>query len=149
MTGPGHPPAGAGPAEGELLALCDACHNPVADGRGEVWVTARELADHHRAMHHWERQNPGPARTVGAILAQPPAVRWHVTHHHAACAGLLPADAHAFGVEHCRTWAGLADRTRLLAGHDWLADTDWDTLLDDARNGAGRRITPAPGHHAP
>ena len=47
----------------ELLAICDACKKPVADGKGSLWVDTTEVDDATVNGHAWEQlegQRPTP-----------------------------------------------------------------------------------------
>ncbi|WP_158717223.1 hypothetical protein [Streptomyces sp. NRRL F-4474] len=131
----------------ELVAVCDACEAPIADGQGCIWIDYGKIMKQQEAVRTWEAETkaaaPPGTRTVvsyGDILSYPDAVRWCA--HHAACDPDIDANAYSIEVHRLRTWADLTHWTAHLMGKPWLPATDWKKVLESAAHGVGTRITP-------
>lgn len=131
----------------ELVAICDACTKPIADGEGVIWIDYGQIDQHEKAVRAWrqeqkEKTPPGllVTSTFSDIMKYPPAVRWNV--HHAACDPDPDAGAYSIGVHQMRTWGDLVHWTAHLMEKSWLSNTDWRKLLDGATSTTGGRITP-------
>ncbi|NNN36025.1 hypothetical protein HLK59_37815 [Streptomyces sp. S3(2020)] len=130
----------------ELLAICDTCKKPVADGEGSLWVDMTEVDQATVNRRAWEQLAteqlaPGiHGYSAESLMTYPKSARWQV--HHVACDPAPDANAYAIDVHRCRSWADLVLWTAHLMGKAWLSDTDWEDLLEAASQSAGSRITP-------
>ncbi|MCX4972407.1 hypothetical protein [Streptomyces sp. NBC_00620] len=91
----------------ELLAICDACKRPVADGEGTLWIDMTEVNEatvNERAWEQLEAEKLAPgvqSYSAESLMSYPDPARWRV--HHAACDPAPNANAYAIEVHRCRT----------------------------------------------
>ncbi|GAA1429321.1 hypothetical protein GCM10009601_44330 [Streptomyces thermospinosisporus] len=135
----------------ELISICDACKQAIADGEGGLWVDMSEVEQASINERAWEQleaeQHESGVRTFSgeSIQSYPDPARWRV--HHYSCDPSPSANSYAIEVHRCRSWADLVWWTAHLMGKSWLGQTDWDELLQQASESAGNRITPAVRPH--
>ncbi|WP_030886411.1 hypothetical protein [Streptomyces sp. NRRL F-5053] len=130
----------------DLLAYCDTCKAPVADGDGALWADMADVDRTATNTQAWEmletKQEAGALSfSAGSLMSYPEPARWQV--HHSACNPSPDARAYAVEVHRCRSWADLVWWTAHLMGKTWLQHTDWEDLLQETAEAAGTRITPA------
>lgn len=117
----------------KLVLICQSCRSPITIGHLGVDIGA--LAGYRAAVEQWEADNPG-AGPMGALLDLPEQVAWQA--HCEKC------DPHACGYSiqsaELATYKGLLKWTAHLMGKAWLADTDWDELLEQVVDGTDERL---------
>jgi hypothetical protein len=131
----------------ELIAICDECKHPVADGEGSLWVDMTEVDQREINVRAWKQLEAEPTTDMlqtysfSSILSYPEPAPWRV--HHAVCDPDPSTNAYAIEAHRCRSWADLVVWTSHLMGKTWLVHTDWHKVLEGAGESRGRRIVPA------
>ena len=125
----------------ELIAVCDACREPVDGGDGYLHVSHAEIFAYEKARTEWEKANPpGQVMNLSDLLDHPSPARWKV--HHRRCDPDPESSDYWIDVAQVSTWQGLIARTAHLLEKSWFAATDWQGLLQGVahghRNGVGR-----------
>jgi len=130
----------------ELIMMCSACHKPIGDHEGWLWVDRSAVSAHGRAARAWREEHedePGGAISfdVTAVLDYPKPVRWRA--HHKDCDPEPDAASYTIESERLSTWADLAHWTAHLMAKQWVAATDWGKILEGVAEGSGSRLRPA------
>lgn len=130
----------------ELILSCDVCKEPVAPGKGHLWVDYAHINQRAGDLMAWDDAHPKPAaglrtHSLGAIMDLPDRVRWQA--HHSACDPEPDAGAYTIDAERLTSWADLAHWTAHLMGHKWFDGTDWAKILEGVATGNGPRLRPA------
>lgn len=129
----------------DLISICDVCREPIADGKGRLWVDYAAINQRQDAVRAWEERTApedGGVRLVGfmTMYEYPGPVRWNA--HHSACDPDPDAGAYPVEVERIRTWADLTHWTAHLMEHKWFSGTDWNKVLVGVSDGTGTRLRP-------
>lgn len=130
----------------ELIAICDACKETIADGEGSLWVDMAEVEQATTNERAWEQfeaeQHERGVLTFSgeSLQSYPDPAHWRV--HHYSCDPVPNANSYAVEVHRCRSWADLVWWTAHLMGKAWFPRTDWEDLLQEAAEAAQTRITP-------
>lgn len=112
----------------ELVWLCEACGQPVADGTGYIHVNNIEVTAAQRAWADYDQRDTNQGEDWDAVLQllddEP---RWRV--HHASCDPAPEANDYWIDVARARTHAHLLQRTAHLLEKSWLEVTDWRAFI--------------------
>jgi hypothetical protein len=121
----------------DLILICDACCKPVPD-RGYLCVRYEDIHRYRQERGAWEQAHPGHAHLVSELLTLPDPITWRA--YHMRCDPWPDRDAYQIDAEQLRTWQQLARWTADLMAKNWLADSDWKSLLRELADGTGTRI---------
>ncbi len=127
-------------ATAELIATCETCTNPIADGQGFLWVDLGEAMDRWRTYCEWRKANDR-ARfiPIGTLTELPDETPWRV-HHIQGCDPGPAGNSYSIEISRVRTFADLLRWTGHLAGKNWLESTDWMELIQSVAAGTDRRL---------
>lgn len=118
----------------QLIAVCQVCWTQIE--HGHLGIDTQALTAYRAAVEEWKAANPGDAGTLGSLLDHPEQVSW-VTH----CERCEPNTCgYCIQVAELRTHRDLIRWTSHLMGKAWLADTDWDELLEKVAAGTDTRL---------
>lgn len=124
----------------DLIAICDTCGVPVADGQGWLGVDRTEIYEHQHLAAEWHQRH-GAAAGLSDMLGYPEPARWRLLHE--GCPPHLGEFTYQIPVGRLRSWWQLTDWTAHLMDNDWLTATDWPLLLRNAARGIGDRLVRA------
>lgn len=124
----------------ELIAICDLCRRPVADGTGSLYIDLAEVREYRHDADEWRAAHAGPVK-VSEVLDAPARPCWRVRHD--ACDTDRDVLAYDISVEQIRTWHELARWTAHLFDKNWFALTDWGHLMRGVAENSGTRIQPS------
>lgn len=120
-----------------LIAVCQVCSTRIE--RGHLGIDTTALNAYREAVEEWKAANPGDAGTMASLLEHPEQVPW-VTH----CERCEPNTCgYCIQVDELETYQDLIRWTSHLMGKSWLADTDWDELLEKVAAGTDTRLREA------
>ncbi|MFF7048221.1 hypothetical protein ACFY94_07660 [Streptomyces griseorubiginosus] len=117
-----------------LALVCDACHRPIGDNDGHLWIEDQAVNQVQAAARQWEADHPDGV--ISAFGDFPEDVPWQA--HHTGCAP--ETGSYAIPAEEIRTWQQLLEWTAHLMEKAWLSCTDWDEVLRGVHNGKHRLI---------
>lgn len=120
----------------QLVWICDACHRPIANGKGAVFVRYSERKAYRDGQVELKRKGKvvGPKRGRHLVLtsladlmeAADPAPWWAMHHK----CDPTPGDcAYWFDVARIRTVLDVLRWTHHLLEKNWLGETDWRDLI--------------------
>ena len=129
----------------QLIFICQACGTPIENLHGHLGIDVTALAEYRAAAREWDAANPDGSGTMASLLDHPAQVTW--TTHHEACEP--NTCGYCIQVDQIRDLKSLIKWTAHLMGKAWLADSDWDHLLEKIADGTDSRVRIAPSRAAP
>lgn len=117
--------------DSQIEWICDVCKKPIDNILGGVWITHPDIREASRRS-----TSPEGPMSIIEILALPDGPKWHVTHD-SGCTIYKETQPGAYWlpIESLRSHTAVLKWTGHLLGKNWLAETNWDDIIERAVKG--------------
>lgn len=119
-------------SELNLVWNCDVCNRPIADGRGYICVSYREMDKTEQARLSWKQKEreAGFGKTSAIVwLNELPDLQpasWQALH--GECDPEPDRLDYFYNIERCRTIFQFIECTAHLLGKTWIKNTNWHSI---------------------
>ncbi len=119
--------------------MCDACGQPASNASGgRLWVSRRGFQEAARKRAAWKSEfevrddNGLVGVSLGELMSEPDPEPWHVSH------GGCILDETAYALDLPRDYRQWLAHVAHLLGKNWINDTDFDELIEEAASNTKR-----------